>query len=146
MAISEIFVSVTGLEFAYSVSPDRLKSFIMAAYLLTIAKGDFMFGVFYSTIFRDFNRAMTLHIFSLMMLFNLASYGYVVRLWELRHGLVSWDLFDKVLNNESDRILSQSEQYLSESSQQRRTSQRRGKILKDQLGLQEPPISHVRRR
>lgn len=80
----------------------------MAAYLLTIAKGDFMFGVFYSTIFRDFNRALTLHIFSLMMLFNLASYGYVVRLWELRHGLVSWDLFDKVLETESQRSLSES--------------------------------------
>ena len=34
MTVAEIFISVTGLEFAYSVSPDRLKSFVMAAYLM----------------------------------------------------------------------------------------------------------------
>lgn len=99
--IAEIFISVTGLEFAYSVSPDRLKSFVMAAYLMTIAKGDFWGGVLYSTIFRDLNQAFVLHIFAVLMMFNLAFYGYVVQSWELRHGLVSWDLFDRVLETES---------------------------------------------
>jgi POT family len=99
--VAEIFISVTGLEFAYSVSPDRLKSFVMAAYLMTIAKGDFWGGVLYSTVFRDLNQAVVLHIFSMLMIFNLMFYGYVVRSWELRHGLVSWDLFDRVLETES---------------------------------------------
>ena len=103
MTVAEIFISVTGLEFAYSVSPDRLKSFVMAAYLMTIAKGDFWGGVLYSTVFRDLNQAFVLHIFSMAMMFNLAFYGYVVQSWELRHGLVSWDLFDKVLDNESKK-------------------------------------------
>ncbi|CAB9522572.1 family 15 member [Seminavis robusta] len=101
MTVAEIFISVTGLEFAYSVSPDRLKSFVMAAYLSTIAKGDFWGGVLYSTVFRDMNQAVVLHIFSVLMMFNLIFYGVVVRNWELRHGLVSWDLFDKVLETES---------------------------------------------
>jgi len=101
MTVAEIFISVTGLEFAYSVSPDRLKSFVMASYLMTVSKGDFWGGVLYSTVFRDMNQALVLHIFALVMIVNLAFYGYVVKAWELRHGLVSWDLFDKVLDNES---------------------------------------------
>ena len=44
LAVAEICLSVTGLEFAYATSPDRLKSFLMAIYLLTISVGDF-FGV-----------------------------------------------------------------------------------------------------
>ena len=44
LAVAEIFLSVTGLEFAYATSPDRLKAFLMAIYLLTTAVGDF-FGV-----------------------------------------------------------------------------------------------------
>jgi len=103
MTVAEIFISVTGLEFAYSVSPARLKSFVMAAYLMTIAKGDFWGGILYSTVFRDMNQAFVLHIFALAMIVNLAFYGYVVQSWELRHGLVSWDLFDKVLDNESKK-------------------------------------------
>ena len=114
--IAEIFISVTGLEFAYSVSPDRLKSFVMASYLMTIAKGDFWGGVLYSTIFRDLNQAVVLHIFALLMMINLAFYGYVVKSWEMRHGLVSWDLFDKVLETESKHRpcwMSHQRQYLN---------------------------------
>ena len=103
MTVAEIFISVTGLEFAYSVSPDRLKSFVMAAYLMTIAKGDFWGGVLYSTIFRELNQAFVLHIFAMAMMCNLAFYGCVVQSWEMRHGLVSWDLFDKVLDTESKK-------------------------------------------
>ena len=75
----------------------------MAAYLSTIAKGDFWGVVLYSTAFREMNQAVVLHIFALMMMINLALYGYVVRSWELRHGLVSWTMFDKVLENESKK-------------------------------------------
>jgi hypothetical protein len=73
----------------------------MAAYLSTIAKGDFWGAVLYSTVFREMNQAVVLHIFAMLMMINLACYGYVVRSWELRHGLVSWSMFDKVLENES---------------------------------------------
>lgn len=40
VTISEIFVSITGLIFAYSQSPKRYKSVIMSAWLLTTAFGD----------------------------------------------------------------------------------------------------------
>jgi hypothetical protein len=75
----------------------------MAAYLSTIAKGDFWGAVLYSTVFREMNQAVVLHIFAMFMMINLAFYGYVVRSWELRHGLVSWSMFDKVLENESKK-------------------------------------------
>jgi dipeptide/tripeptide permease len=133
MVVAEIFISVTGLEFAYSVSPDRLKSFVMAAYLMTIAKGDFWGGVLYSTVFRDMNQAVVLHIFAMMMLGNLACYGYVVRSWELRHGLVSLDLFDKVLETESQRPWNQAIQGSTPPSSDKRQRgrgrwRRRGKV------------------
>jgi hypothetical protein len=75
----------------------------MAAYLSTIAKGDFWGAILYSTIFREVNQAVVLHIFATLMMINLAFYGYVVRSWELRHGVVSWSMFDKVLENESKK-------------------------------------------
>ena len=49
------------------------------------------------------NQAIVLHIFAFAMMGNLACYGYVVRSWELRHGIISFDLFDKVLDTEETR-------------------------------------------
>ena len=39
IGISEIFASVTGLEYAYTKAPDNMKSFVQALYLLTTAFG-----------------------------------------------------------------------------------------------------------
>jgi POT family proton-dependent oligopeptide transporter len=39
VGISEIFASVTALEYAYTKAPTRLKSFVQAVYLLTSAFG-----------------------------------------------------------------------------------------------------------
>jgi hypothetical protein len=126
MTIAEIFISVTGLEFAYRVSPNRLKSFVMASYLMTIAKGDFWGGILYTTVFRDLNQAIILHIFAMMMLCNLAVYGYVVRSWELCHGLVPLDLLDKVLETESQRSLRETER---ESKRKSSINKKRRKMI-----------------
>lgn len=42
LTASEIFVSITALEFAYTQAPNSLKSFIMSFYLLSVALGNFV--------------------------------------------------------------------------------------------------------
>ena len=82
LSIAEILVSVTGLEFAYATSPDRLKAFLMALFLLTTAVGDLFSGVLYSTVFANLNRALIMHICGVLMLCNLAVFGWVAKWWE----------------------------------------------------------------
>lgn len=84
LSISEIFVSVTGLEFAYANSPDRLKAFLMALFLLTTAVGDFFSGILYSTVFVGVDRDRVMHICALLMLGNLCLFCFVSRWWEAR--------------------------------------------------------------
>jgi dipeptide/tripeptide permease len=84
LAVAEIFVSVTGLEFAYATSPDRLKAFLMALFLLTTAVGDFLSGILYSTVFVGVERARVMHICALLMLGNLGLFCFVSRWWEGR--------------------------------------------------------------
>ena len=84
LSVAEIFVSVTGLEFAYATSPDRLKAFLMALFLLTTAVGDFFSGMLYSTVFVGVDRALVMHICALLMLGNLCLFFFVSRWWEAR--------------------------------------------------------------
>ncbi|CAB9515609.1 Peptide transporter family 1 [Seminavis robusta] len=79
MAVGEIFLSVTGLEYAYSRSPDRLKGFIMATYLLTTAVGDLLGGILYSSVFKDMNRAVVMYVCAVLMLLNRFAFGRVVK-------------------------------------------------------------------
>jgi proton-dependent oligopeptide transporter, POT family len=82
LAVAEILFSVTGLEFAYSTSPDRLKSFLMAVFLLTTAVGDFSSGILFSTVFTHLNRATVMHVCALLMLGNLGLFMWVARWYE----------------------------------------------------------------
>lgn len=82
LSVAEIFLSVTGLEFAYATSPDRLKAFLMAVYLLTTAVGDFFGGILYSSVFQHLNRATVMHVCAVLMLWNLALFWCVARWWE----------------------------------------------------------------
>jgi len=45
LTASEILVSITGLEFSYKQAPLRMKSFIMAMFLLAVSLGNFMAGI-----------------------------------------------------------------------------------------------------
>jgi POT family len=78
LAIGEMFLSITGLEYAYSSSPDRLKGFIMATYLLTVAIGDLFGGLLYSSVFRLMNRAVVMYVCAALMLVNRFVFGRVI--------------------------------------------------------------------
>lgn len=82
LAVAEIFLSVTGLEFAYATSPDRLKAFLMSIYLLTTAAGDFLGGILYSTAFEAMNLATVMDVCAVLMLVNLGFFLLVARWWE----------------------------------------------------------------
>jgi len=82
LTVAEIFLSVTGLEFAYATSPDRLKAFLMALYLLTTAIGDFFGGLLYSSIFQDLKRSVVMYVCAALMLGNLGMFCCVAKWWE----------------------------------------------------------------
>jgi dipeptide/tripeptide permease len=84
LSIGEILFSITGLEFAYAHSPDRLKAFIMSCYLLTTAVGDSFSGILYSTVFTHLGQATVLHVCAALMVLNLVVFTVVVQWWEKR--------------------------------------------------------------
>ena len=84
LAVAEIFVSVTGLEFAYAMSPERLKAFIMGIYLVMTAIGNFFGGLLYSSVFQQLNRAIVMQVCAGLMLGNLAVFCWVSKGWEKR--------------------------------------------------------------
>lgn len=81
LAVGEIFFSVTGLEFAYSTSPQRLKAFLMSLFLLTTAVGDLLSTVLYLTVFANMNMATIMHICAALMLVNYLLFRRVARWW-----------------------------------------------------------------
>lgn len=84
LAVGEIFLSITGLEFAYASSPPRLKAFIMALFLFSSAVGNLFSGTLYSTVFVDLNRSTVMHICAVLMLGNLGLFCWVSQWWERR--------------------------------------------------------------
>mmetsp|Transcript_5712 Transcript_5712/g.12049 ORF Transcript_5712/g.12049 Transcript_5712/m.12049 type:complete len:681 (-) Transcript_5712:2241-4283(-) len=82
LAVGEILVSVTGLEFSYASSPARIKAFLMGLYLLTTSIGDLMGGALYSSVFRRLDRALTMYICAGIMLVNFGVFVRVAIWWE----------------------------------------------------------------
>ena len=72
-------MSVTGLEYSYSSSPESMKAFVLALYLLTTSIGDLLGGVLYSSVFATLNRAITLHLCAFIMLLNFFCFIGVAR-------------------------------------------------------------------
>lgn len=85
LAVAEILLSVTGLEFSYANSPEHLKAFVMAVYLLTTALGNLLGGVLYSSVFANLNMVSVLVSCGSLMLLNLAVFVRVARWWEHHH-------------------------------------------------------------
>lgn len=82
LAVGEILVSVTGLEFSYASSPERIKAFLMGLYLLTTSIGDLLGGALYSSVFRTLDRALTMYICAGIMLVNFCGFVRVAIWWE----------------------------------------------------------------
>ncbi len=100
LAVGEIFLSVTGLEFAYSQSPIRCKAFVTALYLSTTGIGDLLAGVLYSTIFSNMKRATVMHVCAVMMLCNLQMFISVARWYETTGSTVRQDSYLQVETSE----------------------------------------------
>mmetsp|Transcript_29417 Transcript_29417/g.45139 ORF Transcript_29417/g.45139 Transcript_29417/m.45139 type:complete len:469 (-) Transcript_29417:50-1456(-) len=82
VTVAEILLSVTGLEFAYATSPERMKAFLLSVYLLTVAIGDFFGGVLYSSVFRSLDRATVMNICAIIMLGNFCLFCCMAKWWE----------------------------------------------------------------
>src|SRR5581483_2432103 len=80
MTVAEVLVSVTGLEFAYTQAPARMKSTIMGFWLLTVALGNVL--VAFLAGFKDLPRVNFFWTFAGLsaaagVLFGLRAYFYV---------------------------------------------------------------------
>jgi POT family proton-dependent oligopeptide transporter len=81
MTVAEVLVSITGLEFAYTQAPARMKSTIMGFWLLTVALGNVLVA-FVADSFQDLARVNFFWTFAVLctvagLLFGLRSYFYV---------------------------------------------------------------------
>lgn len=84
LSISEILISVTGLEFAYAHSPRSMKALIMASFQMTTAVGDLFGGALYS-ILSSLERDMILNICGALMLMNLLLFKRIEDWWNKQH-------------------------------------------------------------
>lgn len=82
ITIAEVMVSITGLEFAYTQAPKRMKSMVMGFWLLTVAFGNVLVALLAR--FGDLKLAEFFWVFAGLMggagvLFGIRSYFYVQR-------------------------------------------------------------------
>jgi POT family proton-dependent oligopeptide transporter len=80
MTVAEVMVSITGLEFAYTQAPARMKSTIMGFWLLTVALGNVL--VAFLAGFKDMERVTFFWTFAVLsaiagVLFGVRAYFYV---------------------------------------------------------------------
>lgn len=69
ITISEIMVSVTGLEFSYSQAPDSMKSVLQAGWLLTVAGGNIIVIIVASA--KAFDQASEFFMFGILMFVDM---------------------------------------------------------------------------
>ena len=81
MTLSEVMVSITGLEFAYTQAPKRMKSTIMGFWLLTVAMGNVLVAVLTAVVPSDVSLEGTFWMYAALMaaaavLFSVMAYMY----------------------------------------------------------------------
>ena len=102
LAVAEILLSVTGLEFSYAGAPDRLKAALTALFLSTTAIGDVFSGILYSTVFEHMDRSRALHVCAVLMLVNLRLFLWVAHWYEEHCSRGDWH---KTRQNKSATVL-----------------------------------------
>lgn len=81
LSIAEILLSVTGYDFCYSNSSASSKALVLALFLVTTAVGDFLAGILYDGMFKEWNRATVMHSCGGLMLLNLLVFSRVAQWW-----------------------------------------------------------------
>ncbi|KAL3907029.1 MAG: hypothetical protein SGILL_009038, partial [Bacillariaceae sp.] len=82
ITVGEIFLNVTGLEFAYSQAPGNMQALILALYLLMTAIGDGFSALLFATVFSKLNAAVTMIICAIGMTLNMLFFRRVARHWK----------------------------------------------------------------
>ena len=82
LTVAEIFLSVTGLEFAYSQAPATMQTLILALYLFTTTIGDAFGAVLYATVFADMDVVTAMVICAICLLVNLAMFSCIAGKWK----------------------------------------------------------------
>jgi len=102
ITVSEIMVSVTGLEFSYSQAPDSMKSVLQAGWLLTVAGGNIIVIIVASA--KAFDQASEFFMFGIlmfldMMIFMWLAYRYKPRNVDLETNGLPMETKSGVANN-----------------------------------------------
>lgn len=82
MAIGEVLVSATGLDFSYSQSPKYLKSVVMSAWFVTVAIGNMLVSAIALIPIND--RAMEFFLYAALMLFFVVIFYILVHDYKYR--------------------------------------------------------------
>ncbi len=77
ITLAEVLVSITGLEFAYTQAPNRMKSTIMGFWLMAVALGNVLAGV----IFGGENAFFTMLLNKIGAVMSIAAKGLEAQFW-----------------------------------------------------------------
>eukprot|EP00940_MAST-03C_sp_MAST-3C-sp2_P003022 g3022.t1 len=82
ISVSEILVSITGLEWSYANAPASMKSCVMALFLVTTAVGDLLGGGLYSGVGSQMSPAGLFMLCAVLMAVNTVFFAYVAKRFE----------------------------------------------------------------
>lgn len=82
LTLSEVFISITGLEFAYTQSPKSMKSIVTSFWLLTVFFGNMLASIV--SAFNIFDGAMYFYFFGLLSVIVCIPYYWLVRGYKVK--------------------------------------------------------------
>lgn len=81
LTVAELFVSTTGLEFAYREAPPRMKSMLLSIFYLTNAAGSALNGVIYNAFGKILSGANLIWLFAGLMAVCVIFFGILAYLY-----------------------------------------------------------------